>query len=286
MKLSLEQEKVQGFYDNNPQYEWNRLNRHPLEFALTKKLILEYGFRKFASGPSANNQAATVLDIGGGPGRYALWLAELGHSVTLLDLSKGNLEIARTHASQSGLSLAATVHGTATDLSDFADSQFDVVLLFGPLYHLADLEDRIRALVEARRVLKPGGVAFAAFLNRYGLIRYLAKDEPDSILTNQEMINSVLATGDAHSEQYPASFSNFSYWSRPDEIEPLMRDCGFEMLQMISAEGAVAYLDDGIQQLDTERWNAWVELNYRLGKQSDLYGAGIHLVYAGKLAPS
>lgn len=272
MQFSSEEQAVQRFYDRNSAQEWARLNRHPVEFALTQKFIL-------AHAPAA---PAAVLDLGGGPGRYALWLAALGYSVTLLDLSKSNLEVAAEQAAESGYHLDATIHGTATRLDKVVDEQFDVVLLLGPLYHLREREDRVRAIEEAKRVLKSGGILFAAFLNRYGLVRYLARYEPETILVNQDLIHSVLTCGDPRSDRYATSFSNFSYWSEPGEIEPLMSECGFDGVEMMSAEGALAFIEEKVQALDPQKRQAWIELNYKISTDPELRGSSIHLVYAGR----
>ena len=272
MSLTNEQHQVEGFYDGNPQNEWERFERNPMEFALTKKAISEYGPKALAS----------VADIGGGPGRYSIWLAGLGYDVTLLDLSKGNLQIAEERAKEAGVAFAKVVHGTATQLDQFDDKQFDSVLLLGPLYHLIERTDQLQAIAEAKRILKPGGVLFAAFLNRFGLIRFLARFQPELIKQDADIVESILAKGDARSDKYPEAFSNFSYWSTPSEIEPLMAKAGFEKLAIVNAEGCTAYIDDGIKGLEEELWDAWVELNYQLAKEPELYGASIHLVYVGR----
>ena len=96
------------------------------------------------------------------------------------------------------------------------------------------------------------------------------------------MIDSVLDSGDARSDRYVDAFSSFSYWAHPAEIEPLMDECGLEKLCLISAEDGVAYLDDEMNNLDDAEWEAWVDVNYRLSKEPELLGSGIHLVYAGR----
>jgi ubiquinone/menaquinone biosynthesis C-methylase UbiE len=117
-----------------------------LEFERTKEII----------GRHLPRQPAVVADIGGGPGRYALWLAELGHAVRHRD-------VVPLHVEQ--LSLVAggrdieTAVGDATEL-DLADSSVDAVLLLGPLYHLQRRPDRLRALREAKRIVRPGGPVF------------------------------------------------------------------------------------------------------------------------------
>src|SRR5438552_1627132 len=108
---------VERYYDSEagPQVEWNRLDKHRTEFALTMCALQEYMPK-----PPAN-----ILDIGGGPGRYAFALTQQGYIVTLLDLSRGNLEFAKTKAEEAGVQLAGYIHGNALDLSQFAEESYD-----------------------------------------------------------------------------------------------------------------------------------------------------------------
>jgi len=267
-----EQKRVEQFYDETAEREWDRMDRNPLEFAMTKRAIEEYGIQG----------QVDILDVGGGPGRYAIWLAELGHEVTLLDLSNENLLLAKQKAAEAGVELAEFVQGSATQLEQINDQWFDVVLLLGPLYHLRDVNERKQAISEARRVLKPGGIIFAAFLNRYGLVRYVAKEECDLLGDEPEFIKSLLESGCPRSQKYPTAFSSTSYWSYPSEIEPLMSECGFEKLALINVEGAFAYIDDALKELPADQWEKWIDMNYKFGKLSELHAAGIHLVYVGR----
>ncbi|MDX3196063.1 class I SAM-dependent methyltransferase, partial [Streptomyces sp. MN03-5084-2B] len=132
--------------------EHTRLARTPhgrLEYLRTRELL-----RRFLPG------RARVLDVGGGTGVHAEWLAADGHVVHLVDVVADHVAHARTLPG-----VTASV-GDARGLS-FPDAAFDVVLLLGPLYHLVDRADRMRALAEARRVLRPGGVLAAAGISRY-----------------------------------------------------------------------------------------------------------------------
>src|SRR5207342_1873839 len=107
---------------------------------------------------------AVVADIGGGPGRYALWLTELGYRVEHRDLMPLHVQQLRDEAA--GIEGLQTAVCDARDL-DLGDASVDAVLLLGPLYHLRERADRIRALAEAARVVRPGGVVFAAVISRW-----------------------------------------------------------------------------------------------------------------------
>lgn len=109
-----------------------------------------------------------VLEIGAGTGRYSVALAREGYAVSAVELVESNLETLKTNAA--GLANIAAFQGDALDLGRFADNSFDVTLCFGPMYHLYETEDCHRALDEAIRVTKPGGVILVAFLSAHAII--------------------------------------------------------------------------------------------------------------------
>jgi ubiquinone/menaquinone biosynthesis C-methylase UbiE len=127
-----------------------RFAHNRLELLRTRELLL----RQLPSPP------AVVLDVGGGTGVHAAWLARRGYSVQLVDLVSEHVRA----AAEDGL-LTAEV-GDARRLTQ-ADASVEAVLLLGPLYHLVDRAERIAALAEARRVLRPGGVLLAAAIGRF-----------------------------------------------------------------------------------------------------------------------
>src|SRR5215510_9288668 len=109
---------------------------------------------------------AVVADVGGGPGRYAVWLAERGYRVHLIDPVPLHVEQARAAAGRPGAALAGAEVGDARALR-LPDASADAVLLLGPLYHLPERADRLRAPAEARRVCRQGGVVIAAAISRF-----------------------------------------------------------------------------------------------------------------------
>ena len=261
---------VESYYDDSAEREWARLERHRTEFAVTMRALSEYL-------PPA---PATVLDTGGGPGRYSIALAQMGYTVTLLDLSSGSLEYARGKAAEAEVELAAYVHGDALDLSHIPEESYDAVLLMGPLYHLLEEADRRRAVCEARRVLKTGGPLFAAFITRYAPIRYAARHQPDLLLTGKPTGQELLETG-VHRPEAGGGFTD-AYFAHPGEIRPLLESCGFRTVGMVGCEGVLSQIEDQVNDLTGETWEAWVDLNYNAGKDPYLYGAAEHLLYIGK----
>ena len=138
--------------------EWARLDGDEgwLEYHRTTTLIA----RHIPAG-------SRVLDLGGGPGRYALDLARRGDTVTLVDLSAHHIDQARAHAADAGLTERITaVIGDAADLSRVPGAPFEAVLALGPLYHAADLDELQGFVAQIASVLEPGGVLLAAFIPR------------------------------------------------------------------------------------------------------------------------
>ena len=147
---------INTFY-NSTQMETDRLGQHvfQLEKIRTQEIILRY-----------LRSPANIADIGGATGAYSFWLHDMGHNVHLLDAAEFHIEAATKISITENKSLASILLGDARQLP-YDDAQFDLVLLFGPLYHLQEKEDRVKSIAEAKRVLRKGGVLLAATITRY-----------------------------------------------------------------------------------------------------------------------
>jgi len=178
---------------------------------------------------------ATIFDIGGGAGIYAFWLARLGYQVHLIDAVP--LHIEQAHQAQATeYPLASIQVGDARQLTA-ADGVADVVLLLGPLYHLTEDNDRLRALREAHRILKPGGMIFAAIISRFaslfdGLTRgFLADPEFVPILERD------LQDGQHRNpDQLPDYFAT-AYFHHPDDLALELEAVGFAVEAILAIEG-------------------------------------------------
>lgn len=149
---------VSSFYDDID--EDSRLNksRHgQLEYASTMEYIHRYAL-----------QGARVLEVGAGTGRYSIALAKEGYKVTAVELVESNLEVLRKNSRD--IKNIVSYQGDALNLEQFEDNEFDVTLLFGPMYHLYDKKDVHKAIDEAIRVTKKGGIILAAFLSVYAIM--------------------------------------------------------------------------------------------------------------------
>jgi S-adenosylmethionine-dependent methyltransferase len=260
-------EFVRMYYDRDPQHEWERAERHRTEFAITGKALEAY----------LPPPPARLLDCGGGPGRYAIALAQRGYSVTLFDLSPENLAYARQQAQTAGVALQACDLGNAVDLKRYPDGSFDAVLLMGPLYHLLELEQRQRALQEARRVLCPRGVLFAAFINRYDWHIRAASHDPLLPLHEAKSSEAILHTGKlvARGDQL---HEFVAYFTHPSEVSPLIWSAGFEHLETLNLEGLIGGCEGEVNTLQGEAWETWLAINWQAAREPSLFGASQHLL--------
>ena len=262
--------KVQNFYDKNVQNEWDRLSiRHRTEFAVTMRALKEFL-------PPA---PARVIDIGSGPGRYAIALTELGYEVTLVDLSEANLAFARQKAIEQGIHLSGTHQANAMDLSTFPIASFDAALMMGPLYHLLVHEERVLALKEAWRLLEPGGLIFAAFISRFAAFRDAASKGLPWVLERPDLAEKILTTGvDIHAGE---GFTD-AYFAHPGEVIPLGESAGFETILRMGCEGVVAGHEAYVNLLEGQSFEFWTDLNYRLSKDPAAIGAADHILFIGR----
>jgi ubiquinone/menaquinone biosynthesis C-methylase UbiE len=192
----------------------------PLELARTQEVI-----RRYLPKPPS-----TILDIGGGPGIYASWLTDLGCTVHLVDPVPGHVEQARL------LAVAGASIGDARSLA-FANEFADVVLLLGPLYHLTERADRIRALAESWRVLRPGGTLFAAAISRFaslldGLFRGLIDAPAFCAIVDRD-----LREGQHRNPTGNPAYFTTAFFHRAEELAVEVREAGFSLTDIVAVEG-------------------------------------------------
>lgn len=261
--------KIEKFYNDNYENEWQRLENHKIEFEVTKKILLEN-----------INENATILDLGGGPGRYSLFLAEKGHKVTLFDLSENNLELAKKKAEELNIKIEKYVSGNALDLSMFDDNSFDYVLNMGPMYHITNEKDRKDCINESLRVLKKRGIIFISFISNYAPIIDMLKKYPEksSIYLNEYL--GYLKNGEYVEKDSEKGFTD-AYFIYPQEINSFMQNFYVRTLHINALEALAVIKENEINQLSKEDFNAWVNLIYQIGQDPITWGASEHFLYTG-----
>jgi SAM-dependent methyltransferase len=222
---------------------------------------------------------ATVLDVGGGPGGHACWMAARGYQVHLIDVTPLHVELARqASARQPESPLAGTAVGDARTLS-WGTATADAVVLFGPLYHLTDRADRLQALREARRVLRPGGVLLAAAISRFastldGLCRGFLKDPQFA-----EIVRRDLADGQHQNPTGRPEYFMDTFFHHPDELRGEVAEAGFAAASVYGVEGPGWLLSDFDAWWDNgEHRNRLLQLARALETEPSLLGASAHLM--------
>jgi SAM-dependent methyltransferase len=240
-----------------------------LEFERTKEIIL----RRLPSPP------AVVADVGGGPGRYALWLSELGYQVVHRDLMPSHVEQLRQAAA--GHPRIHTAVGDARAL-DLASGSADAVLLLGPLYHLERRRDRLRALAEARRVVRPGGAVFAAAISRWalrmdGILRLRLYER---LPAAEASVAGTERTG-LLPPLHPGSFCGYTH--RPGQLRAEFAASGFQDIDVVSVQGPAYLLGDLAERLaSAEDRRVVLETARALERVPELRGIGPHLLATGQ----
>ncbi|MFW6029208.1 MAG: class I SAM-dependent methyltransferase [Halanaerobiales bacterium] len=262
--------EVEKHYDRNPENEWQRLERHRIEFDITKRYLGEY-----------IKNTSKILDVGGGPGRYSIHLARQRHEVTLLDLSSGNIHLAREKARDANVNIRDYIHANALELSEKVVGEFDVVLCMGPLYHLIEVRDRIKVIDECIKKLKKGGLFFAAFISAFAPIIDFIKNYPEEIINFKPNLLKYLEDGrNIVSEENPG-FTD-AYFIKPDEIEDFMDNFDLEKKIITGLEGLPAQSEAKINSLSEEAYQGWLDLVYQTSRNPLTWASSEHFLYIGK----
>ena len=227
---------VQKIIDHYERFEEDSRLSGPfgeLEFARTQEVI-ERGLP-----PSP----ADILDLGGGTGAYAFWLAGLGHRVTLVDLVPRHIETARRRQLTDSADLVAMSTADARD-PGLLDESFDAIVLHGPLYHFPQLADRVAVLEACLRLLRPGGVLLAFGITRYAGLLYALSEGLVFHPAYREMIEAELATGVR--SNCPEGFKTFpeAYFHLPTELESEIASVGFDVRGRHGVAGPVWQVAD------------------------------------------
>lgn len=211
---------------------------------------------------------ARILDIGAGAGEYSLFFAGKGYHVSALELADRN--IAAFRAKMTGEEEIDLVQGNALDLSRWGDDSFDVVLLFGPLYHLHDPEDRRRCIREAMRVCKPEGVLFFAFIANDIVILTMFDCQPDYF------INGAYDKETFKVDDFPFVFHTV------EDCRALLDGCGVRILHEVAADGVSELLQEKINAMDDRSFAQYLRFHEYICEKPECLGMSNHLLFVGR----
>jgi SAM-dependent methyltransferase len=259
----LTDDAVLGYYGRG--IEGGRLGAGTsrIEFARTQELL-----QRFLPSPPAR-----VLDVGGGPGAYASWLAERGYAVRLVDPVPLHVEQAAAAGKRYGFS---AVLGDARHL-DEPDDAYEAVLLLGPLYHLTEHGDRVRALEEAKRVVRPGGIVVAAAISRFASLfdglrqGFLAAPEFRRIVARD------LADGQHRNPEGRADWFTTAFFHHPSQLSQEIADAALDLEALLGVEGPGWLMRDDLWD-DDEGREAILLAARAVESEPTLLGLSAHLL--------
>lgn len=253
-------EKYYNKFDEEPRL----LTRHgQVEYITSMKYIHDCVSLVKERTVKADNEIK-ILDVGAGTGRYSVALCEEGFDVTAVELVKRNLDKLRAKHS-----MTKTWQGDARDLKFLPDNKFDIVLLFGPLYHLHKDSDKVLALKEARRVLSDGGYILVSYImNEYSVLTYCFKENHIA-----ECLANGTLTADFHGIYNEDDLYDYV---RTEDIERLNKLASLERVKIIASDGAADYMRRELAALSEEDFASFVRYHLSVCERGELLGASAH----------
>jgi ubiquinone/menaquinone biosynthesis C-methylase UbiE len=261
--------EILSYYERNDEAHRLETSVGLLELARTQEIV-----RRYLPRPPA-----IVLDVGGGPGAHAAWLARDGYEVHLRDPVRRLVDQSQARsAQQPDFPIASSREGDARAM-EVADESIDAVLLLGPLYHLPDRSDRVRALRETLRVLKPGGVALIAAISRYaslldGLFRGYLDDPEFAAIVERDM-----ADGVHHNTSGDLAYFTTAYFHRAADLAMEINESGLVHDSTLPVEGPGWLLQDfDVHWRDPERRKRLLDAVRAVENVPSLLGASAHWI--------
>ena len=256
--FSDDAELVQEVYRRHD--EDSRLNKSQaarVEFLTTVRYIEKY-----------LTPGAKIFDVGAGAGEYSFYFARKGYSVSALELADAN--IAAFRAKMTEHDPIDLVQGNALDLSRYDSNSFDVVLLFGPLYHLHEEADKLKCIEEAKRVCKSDGKIFFAFISNDMVI-----------LTMQQVHSDYLMAGDYNKETFRLDDFPFVFHT-PDHCRELLGKAGIQICHEVASDGASELLQDLVNGLDVASYQQYLRYHFYICEKPEFLGMSNHLLFVGE----
>ena len=203
----------------------------------------------------------SIIDIGSGPGRYSLFYKDKGYDVTAVEYVRPNIGMLKAKDPD-----IKVIEASATDLSMFKDNQFDVAILFGPMYHLYDKKDKLKALLEAKRITKKY-IFVSYIMNEYSVIQY-AFIEDHYKEVKDKLDNSY------HIDDKDALF----FQRRIEDMDELNKLSNLKLIKRFAADGPSDYMRSIINKMDDETFKGFIDFHLKTCERKELLGASSHVV--------
>lgn len=258
---------IQEHYDSDVQKEWDRLEKHPFEFRITTDMMDRY----IKPGDS-------ILDIGGGPGRYSIYYAKKGCDVTLMDLSPENVKFALEKSKEMNVTMKA-ISGDAREVDELVEGKFDHIFVMGPMYHLLDESDRIKAMNAAMKLLKDGGIIYVSFIFMFAGMIYGMKYMPQLLLMEPEQVFVDAVLKD---ESYSGDAFTKAFFINNKEILPFFNKFPLKKLHLFGQESILSPCETNILNQPQEVIDKWIEVAEQLCERDELLSYSEHVMYIGQ----
>lgn len=252
---TLQIQKTYELFNEDTRLNHSRAAR--VEFLTTVRYIEKY-----------LKEGDKILDIGAGAGEYSFYFARKGYEVSAVELSDNNIK-----AFQKKLlpdDKIELVQGNAVDLSRYDDGEFDIVLLFGPLYHLHNEEDKLKCISEAKRVCKKDGILFFAFISNDFVI-----------LTELSYNEKYFSDGDYDKESFKLEDFPFVFHT-VDGCRELLNRGGVKIIHEIASDGVSELLADKINSMSDEDYEQYLRYHFYICEKPEFLGMTNHLLFVSK----
>lgn len=207
-----------------------------------------------------------ILDVGAGTGRYTSALMAEGYQVKAVELVQRNIDVFLQREPT-----ADVVKGDARSMPFLPTDSADVTLLLGPLYHLIGDDEKVCALREARRVTKPGGIIFVAYLmNEYSILSYCFDEERIVDLMQRGVVSA-----DYHVQVQEGELYDYV---RLEDIDRLNAAADLQRITIFSPDGAADYMRTRLNRMSPETFSRFLDYQKVISERHDLIGAGSHVV--------
>lgn len=209
-----------------------------------------------------------ILDLGAGAGEYSLYFAEKGFEVSAVELSERNVaDFRKKIKPEHRIDLR---QGTALDLSAYEDASFDIVLVFGPLYHLHSAADRRKCIEEAKRVCKKEGTIFFAFINN------------DMIFLTEFRYNRGYFSGPTYDhESFKVEDFPFVFFTAPQCRQMLLEE-NLRIISEVAVDGASELLENEIEEMTDEDYEQYLRYHFYVCEKPEMLGLSNHFLFVAK----
>lgn len=245
----MNEKELIEYYNKHNEDKRLKTKHANIEFITAMKYIHEY-----------IKEGYSILDVGAGTGAYSIPLRDEGYDVTAVELVKQNLK----YMEKANINC---YQGSAVNLSKFKDNSFDIVLLFGPMYHLLSMDEKIKALEEAKRVSKKY-IFISYCMNEFALIYhgfmegYIKED-----IKNIDNNFKILKDND-----------NLYSYVRLEDINYLKDKCNLKRVKIINQDGPTEYIKKNVNNMDDETYDLFIKYHLSTCERPELLGAGRHIL--------